>query len=545
MRKSEDIQATSETAPVIGSDGKSIRRKQKFGGRRSVWPGALALIVGIAAATGALVYWGVYEHKAMLGRQPNDANLAQIYGSGHTITDGTATNTTDESIEVTNPTEYKDMMCSQINYLSKGNKIYTVSKGKETPFVIKGVNWLGMEGWDHCITGLWDGARDGNSFYRIAQFLSAQGFNTVRFPLDVWTLANNTKIKTNFNTNSQRALASVKTYIDLITRLTEGFGQFKISVVLDFDTRSMWSDLNSTDHSVLNFDQRPSSEGTTGNGWYDSYVSEAEYTAAVKNLAGALCDAKHWNVMGIDIKDAPQGDAGQWDGDEKTSWQTFASKIGALVVKSCPNWLVFAQGLTGSTRFGSGDNVKTITNWPGSSLSSALTLPINVGVANKLVYAPSFYTPSTYPAPYFFKSSTGGSLLTKWTDFTQDDMTSSVKDAMTNIFGDLLNKQDAAVVLSSFGGLYGTLDTSPAKTSTMAVKAIVAQMTTGQKTLAGGFWWSLNPDNNWPHPAPDSSDAVQAGLLDSTWREPNKDILAATKLMDSMPGLGFLPCDPR
>ncbi|RHY95636.1 hypothetical protein DYB37_000456 [Aphanomyces astaci] len=545
-RKSEDILAMTE-APIVGSDGKSIRRKQKFGGRRSVWPGALALILGIAGAIGALVYWGTWEHTQMLGRQPDESSLAKAYGSGHTISDGQVVNTTTElPLEVTNPVEYKDMKCAQIDYLSKNNRIYTVSKGKETPLVFKGVNWLGLEGWDHVITGLWDGPRDGNSFYRIASFLSSNGFNAVRFPLDIDSAARNIPIKTNFNTNSQRALASVKTYVDLITRLTEGLGQFKIAVVLDFNTRSKATDLNSTDQSVISLDQRPSSDGSTGNGWENVNVRYAEYEKAIANLATALCNEVHWNVVGLDIKDAPAGDAGQWDGEEKTSWQMFASKVGAAVVKACPTWLVFAQGLTGKTKFGTGDDTKSVADWPGSSLREALTSPINVGKANKLVYAPPFWSPSMYPAPYFFKSSTGGSLLTKWTGFTtQMDMDTNVGDAMKAIFGDLLNKQSAAVVLSSFGGLFGTEDLDKGNVSTMAITAIVNQMTLSQKPLSGGFWWSLNPDNRWPHPAPDSPVSVASGLLDPTWRKGNSEALRATKLMDAIPGLAFLPCDPR
>ncbi|ETW04198.1 hypothetical protein H310_04542 [Aphanomyces invadans] len=545
-RKSEDILAVNDVPP-IGSDGKSIRRKQKFGGRRSVWPGALALILGISAAIGALVYWGTYEHKQMLGRQPDESSLAKAYGSGHTISDGQAVNgTADEPLEVTNPVEYKDMKCAQIDYISKNNKIYTVSKGKESPLVFKGVNWLGLEGWDHVITGLWDGPRDGNSFYRIAKFLSDNKFNAVRFPLDIDSAARNIPIRTNFNTNSQRALASVKTYVELITRLSEGLGQFKIAVLLDFNTRSKATDLNPVDQSVISVDQRPSSDGLTGNGWENVNVRYAEYEKAIVNLATAMCDQVHWNVVGIDIKDAPAGDAGQWDGEEKTSWQMFASKVGSAVVKACPTWLVFAQGLNGKTKFGTGLEAKTVLDWPGSTLRDALTSPINVGKANKLVYAPPFWSPSVYPAPYFFKSSEGGSLLTKWTSFTsQTDMDASVGDAMKAIFGDLLNKQSAAIVLSSFGGLFGEEDMDKGKASTKAITAIVAQMTASQKAISGGFWWSLNPDNRWPHPAPDSPDSVASGLLDSTWRKGNSEALAATKLMDKLPGLAFLPCDPR
>ncbi|KAF0685176.1 Aste57867_22878 [Aphanomyces stellatus] len=550
MRKSEDIVATQEEAPIIGADGKSIRRQQKFGGRRSVWPGALALIVGISAAIGALVYWGTYEHKQMLARQPNAADQAAIYGSGHTITDGSNSSVpVAEDIAITNPISYKDMGCAQINFLSKKNQIYTVSKGVETPFRIKGVNWLGLEGWDHVITGLWDGPRDGNTLYRIAKFLSNNKFNAVRLPVDVFTASVNNPVQPNFNTNSQRALAMVKNYTDQIRLIAEGLGQFNIAVVLDFNTRSGLDDLNATDHSVIALENRKSSDGDdglTGNGWFSNHVSQVEYNNAVKNLASVLCDSKHWNVMGIDIKDAPAGAAGLWDGEEKTSWQKFASGMAQTITKACPSWVVFAQGLNGNANFPNGDLPRSVPNPFGSNLVGALTTPITAGTAQKIVYAPRFWGPSVYPAPYFYKSSTGLSMLSKFTEFgAQSDMTASVQKAMTTIFGDLLGQQDAAVVLSSFGSLYGSEDAHPGNSSTMAVNAMIAQMTGSGKTLAGGFWWSLNPDNNWAHPAPDSDKSIASGLLDTTWRSGNPNNLAATKLMDAMPGLAPLPCDPR
>jgi endoglucanase len=123
--------------------------------------------------------------------------------------------------------------------------------------------------------------------------------------LDIDSAARNIGIRTNFNRNSQRALSKISKYVDQIALLAQGLGQFKIAVVLDFDTRSIL-DLNATDRAVLNLGQRPSSDGTVGNGWDNPNVRFAQYEAAIKNLASSMCNAIHWNVMGIDIKDAPQ-----------------------------------------------------------------------------------------------------------------------------------------------------------------------------------------------------------------------------------------------
>jgi endoglucanase len=142
----------------------------------------------------------------------------------------------------------------------------------------------------------------------------------------------------------------------------------------------------------------------------------------------------------------------------------------------------------------------------------------------------------------------GASLLSAYVEFSNAaDLQASMDKVMLDMFGDLLGETDAAVIYSRFGGLYGTADLHPKKTGSRAIDAMIQKMLTGPngKTFSGGFWWSLNPDNSWPHPAPDSSEAVNAGLLDPTWRAADLDQLAATNKMNDMPDLAFLPCDPR
>ncbi|OQR90486.1 5A endo-1,4-betaglucanase [Thraustotheca clavata] len=517
MRASEDIVAVTE-APGTDGDGKSVRRKQKFGGRRSVWPGALALILGSLGALGALGYWGYTAHQDMLSRQPNDADLALIYGSGTAISDGTTLNSTKLPLSETNPTEYADMGCAQINYVTADNKIMMQVGSQSTQLVFKGVNWRGMESWQHIITGLWDGTRDGNTLYQIGSFLKKNKFNSVRIPIDVDWTSRNPAVKTNFNTNSERALSGLGKYIDVLKALVEGLGQFKISVVFAFNTRSV-ADLNQTDHSVIDWSSRNSSSGDIGNGWENINVQFAQYKAAVQGLATAMCDAKHWNVVGVDVKDVPAGASGEWDGDTKTNWSAFAAKVGNAIISSCPQWLVFVQGLSTRSQFGSGTSLKTIDDWPGSSLSSAVKSPIKLTTDNKVVYSPPFWSPSLYPKSYFYKSSVGQSMLSEYTEFS--DMTSlqsSVNDAMDKMFGQILTQTSAPVVFSYFGGLYGSQDLHPLNTSTRSIDAIISRMTKTSQAISGGFWWALNPDQNWPHPGPNSSDAVTVGLLDSTWR---------------------------
>ncbi|OQR84805.1 5A endo-1,4-betaglucanase [Achlya hypogyna] len=522
------------TAP---DDGRSGRRRQTRRVGRT-WPGALALVLLGLGATGGLIYWGIVAHDDMESRKPNNPDIARRYGSGVAIfnSSGTAEMPPEVPIWISNPVSYNDSNCAQINYLAKDNQIIMRSGGKDTPLAFKGVNWRGMEGWNHVITGLWDGPRDGNTLYRIGEFLAANGFNAVRLPLEVYTTAKNEKIANNFNTQSQRALARVNKYIDLIGLLAQGLGQFKIAVVLDFDTRSI-GDINPADRSVVSKGQRNSSLGSLGNGWENDNVRLADYKAAVANLGTALCNSRHWNVVGLDIKDAPAGVTGSWDGDAGTSWSQFATEVGNAVLKTCPQWLVFVQGLTGKSKYGD----KTAEDWPGATLRDAATSPISLAIPDKVVYAPPFWSPSMEPRSYFYKSISDAGVVTEFA--SASEVESAVHGAMDNMFGGVLANTTAPVVLSSFGGLYGTKDAHPLKTSTRAIDAMIRRMTTGTKPLSGGFWWALNPDNVWPFPLPTATTPNVSGLLDATWRVPNTDEVKATSFMDAMPNLRFLPCD--
>jgi hypothetical protein len=88
----------------------------------------------------------------------------------------------------------------------------------------------------------------------------------------------------------------------------------------------------------------------------------------------------------------------------------------------------------------------------------------------------------------------------------------------------------------------GTDEKTPKLTSTRIIQVLIEQMLATEKSLAGGFWWTLNPDTFWPYPAPDNSNSTSAGLVDETWRAATMNVLKYLGNMDKMASVKFIPC---
>ncbi|TMW63961.1 hypothetical protein Poli38472_014666 [Pythium oligandrum] len=498
----------------------------RYRGRRSTWPGALGLFVIFAGTIAGLVYYGIQEHEAVNDVLASDAAIRQRWGYGTVIDDGRPVGNVTEDIDVVNPEEYVDRKCEQPNYISKNGKIYaSFTGGKEVQLNIKGVNWLGMEVSAGVPKGLWDNSREGSTLYRVGQFLSNNKFNAVRLPLSIDAALRNTEITTNLvNTNSNRALAGATRYRSFLGLIVQGLGTFNMSVVLDFHVLSALS---------------KDADGL----WYGTSIQLNDIKEAITNLAMDLCNSKYYNIMGIDLKDGLSKTA-TWGDGSNTDWAAAATTLGNHVVKECPKWLAFVQGVEGSSHKDKYDGDREIKSkfFAGSDLSGVKDSPIKLDTSNKLVYAPKYWTSSYLPMAYFFDSGEPkGDMLEDYVESSNDTLKKNVDLNMNYMFGPAL-ESGAAVVLSSFGGLLGTEDKTKSKTSTRIVEILIEKMLASEKGLAGGFWWTFNPETSWPYPAPDNSNSTQSGLVDKAYREANQNVLKNLKGMDKMPGVNFLPC---
>ncbi|CAH0475464.1 unnamed protein product [Peronospora belbahrii] len=499
---------SSEVERIIASadvDTTFAGKKARYRGRRSTWP----------------VHNNVNETEAT-----NEAAQEAQFTDGTQIKDGNPVDKTSDLLQ-TNPKTYVDKMCQQPNYLSKNGRIFAVlGDGTSTQIDIKGINWKGMEDNKGIPKGLWDNTLDGNSLYRFGYFLRSNRFNAVRFPLSIDAVMRNTEIDTNLiNTNSNRALATASRYNTLLGLLVQGLGQFNIGIVLDFHVLSSTDD----DSSGL---------------WYGSSIKLADIKTAITNLAEAMCDSTHFNIIGIDLKDSLSTDATWGDGSD-TDWAAAATELGNHMLEKCPKWLAFVQGVQGeSHKDAYGDRLLKNTFLPGSDLTGVSTNPIELEIDNKVVYAPKYYSSSYTPRQFFFaEGTTDGNLLEDYVEYADADLLANVKLNMNYSFGPAFDT-GMAVVLSSFGGLVGDLDATDKQTSTRIINNVISQMAgSTEPYLAGGFWWTLNPDTMWAYPAPDDANATAQGLVDDTWRAATMDVLKVLASMNkTMSSVKFIPC---
>lgn len=417
--------------------------------------------------------------------------------------------------------------CQQPNFVSKNGKIVAVfADSSEVQIDIKGVNWLGMEDKAGVPLGLWDNTRDGSTMYRVAQFLASNNFNAVRLPLTIDSVMRNVPVDFDkINTNSNRAFDDVTNYLRMVSLVVQGLGQHKIGVVLDFHLLSAQT---AADSSGL---------------WYGSSIQMSDIQKAIDELTKTLCNGKHFNVIGLDLKDG-LGASATWGDNSDTDWAVAATTLGNYLLKACPKWLVFVQGVQGSAHKDVYDGNKEIKNkfLAGSDLTGVAKAPIKLTTSGKVVYAPKYYSSSFLPQQFFFdKSTVAGDMLEDYTELSDTTLRKNVLLNMDYMFGSTY-QTGSAVVLSSFGGLMGAADNTTQKTSTRIIQVAIEKMLASDKGLAGGFFWSLNPDTYWPYPSPDNSNPTAAGLVDETWRSANMDVLKNLANMDKMASVKFIPC---
>jgi hypothetical protein len=395
--------------------------------------------------------------------------------------------------------------------------------GKKVVLNIKGVNWNGMEDFRGVPKGLWDGTRDGSTLYRIGEFLSGNKFNAVRLATSIDSAMRNIQPdETLINTNSNRALQTTR-YIKLLSSIIQGFGQFNIMVVINFQNLSP-------------------KEKDTGL-WYGTSIQLEDIKTAISNLAKDLCNGKHFNLVGIDLKDAPS--KATWSGDKETDWASAAQELGNHLVKECPKWVAFVQGVQGPTykhKYAGWERDIKYKFWAGSDLSGVEKTPIQLTVKDKVIYFPKYFTNNKLPQQFFFQSGDLlGEILNDYIESDDEMLRSNVEASMDYMFGRALESGNA-VMLSSFGGLLGDADKTKLKTSSRIVKVLIEQMKKKENALAGGFWWALNPDTQWDHLLPDNNNVTLSGLVEETWRSANMDVLNGLKAMDTLTELNTVPC---
>ncbi|CAH0493665.1 unnamed protein product [Peronospora farinosa] len=496
----DDIGETTAGGPV-----------KTYSGRKVVWPGAVFLLFVTAAALSLIAYFGVQQYTA--------AQLQQSLTESVTEVDR---NRRSKSIK----------SCLLPDYITLDGKIYAKNSntGEKEPIVFTGINWSGMENVEGVPHGL---ATKQSYLDDIAANLSDSGFNAVRLPLNAQMIIKNSAPNTKLFVNSLDTDLNVETYIDMIKKIVQGLGKQQIGVLLDIHKIDPKFTADTSEHL-----------------WFTKEYPIATIYKMFETLAMELCSDLEYNIIGIDLKNEPVG--GCWPEDDTEAycdpdinWPRAVETIGNKILAICPNWLIVAEGTYAVNTVAeiNGKNV-TYNDWYGASLQNASVNPIVLDTKGKLVYAPHFYSPSVYPAGYYFQkqSSSGDTVsVTEYSNTTEGNklLKAALTSVLDNAFGNAVTKAGVPTFYGEFGGIYGAAELLAGMTSTRTIEMLIEYA--NKMNMTGGFAWAANPDGSFDfNDVYKPDDPWQYGLYtDSTWKKFHTDFATGLK---NLRGSGSFPC---
>ncbi|AKT42362.1 glycoside hydrolase family 5 protein [Chondromyces crocatus] len=222
--------------------------------------------------------------------------------------------------------------------------------GDGTRFKLASVNWYGAEKRDHVPAGLERAHRSD-----IARRIRRMGVNSVRLPwsnelVETDPVVGDEVIAANLDLGGRRALEVLDAVIEALA--AEG-----LVVILD-------------NHSS---DTDACCDETDGNGlWYTSTYTEERWLASWRAIVTRYLDQPA--VVAAELRNAlrpANGVTPVWGGgDPATDWHAAVQRGGNAVLEINPDLLVVVQALDGA-----------------SDLRAAGTLPVQLAVENRLVYA--------------------------------------------------------------------------------------------------------------------------------------------------------------
>jgi len=213
---------------------------------------------------------------------------------------------------------------------------------------LNAVNWYGAESTDYVVAGLQTAP-----LASIVQEIKALGFNTVRLPWSNQMVESNpvvsaTVVAANPSMRGENAL----TVFDQVVAALTNAG---IMVILDnHNSNAEWCC------------------GDDGNTlWYNNQYPQTSWIRDWQVMAGRY--QNNTLVIGADLRNEPRVNA-TWGGNAATNWQAAAVIGGNAVLAVNPNLLIFVEGVNYAL-----------------DLSGVASLPVQLNVANRLVYSAHDY----------------------------------------------------------------------------------------------------------------------------------------------------------
>ena len=303
---------------------------------------------------------------------------------------------------------------------------------------IAGINWFGFETSNYSPHGLW--ARD---YRAMLDQIKALGFNTIRLPycsqmFDAGSAANSI---TTYNMNED--LVGL-TPIQIMDKIIAYSGQIGLKVFLDR--------------------HRPDSGGQSAL-WYTEAYPESRWISDWEMLARHFLG--NTTIVGADLHNEPHDPACWGCGDQTKDWRLAAQRAGNAILAVNPDWLIIVEGVA---------SYEGANYWWGGNLTGARKYPVELSVANRLVYSPHEYPNSVFAQPWFSDAAYPGNMPSVWDSH----------------WGYLFKEDVAPVLLGEFGT---TLQDAKDKLWLPAIVSYLgASAASGPSSMSWTFW-CLNPDS--------------------------------------------------
>jgi endoglucanase len=306
------------------------------------------------------------------------------------------------------------------------------------PVRIAGVNWFGFETANEVVHGLW--SRDYKS---MMDQMKSLGYNTIRLPYsdDIFKPGAAANSITFYNMNQDLQGLSP---LQIMDKIVDYAGSIGLRVILDR--------------------HRPDSSGQSAL-WYTSSVPESTWITDLK----ALADRYRNNpaVVGIDLHNEPHDPACWGCGDTSVDWRLAAERAGNAVLGENPNLLIFVEGI---------QTFNGVSGWWGGNLMGVGQYPVQLNVANRVVYSAHDYATSVSQQPWF----------------TDPTFPANMPGVWDKYWGYIFKQNLAPVWVGEFG------TTLQSTTDQQWLKALVAYMLPTAGNGGDSFswtFWSWNPDS--------------------------------------------------
>ena len=303
---------------------------------------------------------------------------------------------------------------------TSGNQIFD---SNNQPVRIAGINWFGFETANYVAHGLWS-----RNYQDMLNQIKSLGYNTIRLPYSNQLFdSGSTPNSINFNLNPDLQGLNGLQIMDKIIGYAS---QIKLRIILDR--------------------HRPDS-GSQSALWYTSQYSEARWISDWQMLA------QHYKnnpmVVGADLHNEPHAPACWGCGNTSVDWRLAAERAGNAILAVNPNWLIFVEGVD---CFSAGGQPSGDCSWWGGNLEGVASFPVQLNVANRLVYSAHDYPASIFPQKWFSDPNYPNNLPSVWATHWGYIYTQKIAPVWVGEFGTRLQTTSDQQWLSALVKYLGT-----------------------------------------------------------------------------------------